>query len=137
LGLATEDDIDLWLTEMEIETLEKKGTGKWNFIQHAGGSNIQVSIMYIKTHDTEPPMIGIGCLFLEPPKKNHLGLYKHLLELHTASEETKFALLASGAIMLITHRCAMDLDPSELKDMINKIVSMYDRFHDSCLSIVT
>jgi hypothetical protein len=39
--------------------------------------------------------------------------------------------------MLITHRSAVDLDPSELKEMVNTVTMIYDQFHDNCLSIVS
>jgi hypothetical protein len=137
LGIATEDDVDSWLKDIELVSIEKPGPGIWNFVQKSGDSTINGSIMYIEGESSLPPTIGVGCLFLDPPEKNQLELFKRLLELHAISQETKFSLLKDGSIMLITHRSAVDLDPSELKEMISTVVSMYERFHDDCLSIVS
>jgi hypothetical protein len=136
LALATQDDIDSWLKEFGLEGLEKTSDGNWAFIQKSGDSAIQISVMYGVNEPSSQPMIGVGCLFLEPPEKNHFELYKRLLELHTVSQETKFCLVKNGAIMLITHRSAVDLDQSELNDMVNNVVDMYKQFHDDCLEIV-
>lgn len=137
MAIATEDDIDSWLNEIGLESLQKRSKDNWDFIKKSGETSIQVSIMYAEADPSNPPMIGVGCHFLEPPQKNQCELYKKLLELHSISQETKFCVVTNGAIMLITHRSAVDLDPSELKEIINTIISMYDRFHDDCLSIVT
>jgi hypothetical protein len=137
LAVASEDDIDSWLKEFKLESLEKTSAGNWGFIQKSGDSAIQVSIMYSVADPSKLPMIGVGCLFMEPPEKNHFELYKRLLELHTVSQETKFCLVTNGAIMLITHRSAVDLDQSELKEMIENVISMYDQFHKDCLKIVS
>ena len=136
MGIATEDDIEGWLKDIELVSLEKPGPGVWNFIQKSRDLTINGSIMYTGSDSSSPPMIGVGCLFLDPPEKNHLELFKRLLELHAISQETKFSLMKDGSIMLITHRSAVDLDPSELKEMIKTVVSMYERFHDDCKSIV-
>ncbi len=136
MGVATEEDVDGWLKDIELVSLEKVGPGIWNFVQQSGDSTIKGSIMYTEGDSSSPSMIGVGCLFLEPPEKNHFELYKKLLELHAISQQTKFSLMKNGSIMLITHRSAVDLDPSEFKEMIKTVVSMYDRFHDNCLSIV-
>lgn len=136
MAIATEDDIESWLKEFELEGLEKTSTGNWSFIQKSGDSPIQISIMYGVNEPSTLPMIGVGCLFLEPPEKNQFELYKRLLELHTVSQETKFCLVNNGAIMLITHRSAVDLDPSELKDMVDNVVLMYNQFHEDCIAIV-
>ncbi len=137
MGTATEEDIDGWLNKIGFDSLQKTNAGNWNFVQQSKDSAIQVNIMYAEADPESPPMIGVGCLFLESPQKNQLELYKRLLELHSLSQETKFCLVSEGTIMLITHRSAVDLDPSELKEMINNVVSMYDKFHNDCLSIVT
>jgi hypothetical protein len=136
MGTATESDIDGWLKEIGGESLQKSGPGAWNLMHHLEDYNMQVSIMYTEASSDSPPMIGVGCMFLEPPEKNHCELYKKLLELQSISQETKFCLVANGAIMLITHRSAVDLDPSEFKVMINKVVGVYNRFHGECESIV-
>jgi hypothetical protein len=136
MGIATENDVDGWLKEFGEDSLQKTDTGTWNLMQQFEDTTIQVSIMYTEANSDSPPMIGVGCNFLEPPQKNHCELYKKLLELHSITQETKFCMVTNGAIMLITHRSAVDLDPSELRDMINKIISIYNRFHEDCLSIV-
>ena len=81
-------------------------------------------------------MVGVGCLFMEPPEKNQCELYKKLLMLQTISLETKFGITKNGAIVLITQRSAIDLDPSELRDMIDTVLSMYNQFHSECISVV-
>ena len=136
MGIATEDDVDSWLKDIGLESLEKPGPGIWNFVQKFGDSTLNGSVMYTEGESSHPPTVGVGCLFLDPPEKNQLELYKRLLELHAISQETKFSLMKDGSIMLITHRSAVDLDPSELKEMIKTVVSMYERFHDDCKSIV-
>jgi hypothetical protein len=120
LAVASEDDIDSWLKEFKLESLEKTSAGNWGFIQKSGDSAIQVSIMYSVADPSKLPMIGVGCLFM-----------------YTVSQETKFCLVTNGAIMLITHRSAVDLDQSELKEMIENVISMYDQFHEDCLKIVS
>ena len=137
MSIATENDVDGWLNEIAGDSLQKINTGSWSFVQQFKDSAIQVNIMYTEAKSDSPPMIGVGCIFLDPPQKNHCELYKKLLELHTITQETKFCLVANGGIMLITHRSAEDLDPSELKEMINNVGSIYDRYHDDCLSIVS
>jgi hypothetical protein len=137
LGTATEDDIDGWLKDMDMDSLEKVNESNWNFKKEMGDNMLQINIMYAKADPPTPPMIGVGCLFLDPPEKNQFQLYERLLELHTITHETKFCLVKNGAIMLITHRSAVDLDPSELKEMINTVAMIYDQFHDNCRSIVS
>jgi hypothetical protein len=137
MGETTEDDIDSWLNEMGMDSLKKTSPGNWSLLEQSGDSLIQISIMYAAADPESPPMIGVGSQFLDPPEKNHCELYKRLLELHSISQETKFCVVTNGAIMLITHRSAVDLDPSELKEMINNVVSMYNKFHDDCLAIVS
>ncbi|UCF08701.1 MAG: hypothetical protein JSW28_03150 [Thermoplasmata archaeon] len=136
MGEASMDDIDAWLKGFELESLEKTLPGNWSFVQKSGDSVIQISVMYTEADPPTPPMIGVGCIFLDPPEKNHLQLYERLLELHTISHETKFCKVKNGAIMLITHRSVVDLDQSELKEMIDTVVMMYNQFHDDCLKIV-
>lgn len=137
MGVATEDDIDSWLKDMGLDSLSKTMPGNWSLLHQSEDSTIQISVMYAAADPDSPPMIGVGCQFLDPPEKNHCELYKRLLELHSISQETKFCVVTNGAIMLITHRSAVDLDPSELKEMINNVVNMYNKFHDDCLSIVS
>ncbi len=133
---ASENDIDTWLKEIGGETLQKTGSGIWNLMHQFEDSAIPVNIMYTETSSDSPPMIGVGCIFLDPPKKNQCELYKKLLELHSITQETKFCLVTNGAIMLITHRSAVDLDPSELKEMIKNVGRIYNRYHEDCLTIV-
>jgi 16S rRNA G966 N2-methylase RsmD len=136
MGIATASDVDAWLKEIGGEALQKMDRGTWNLMQQCEDSKVQVNIMYTEAKSDSPPMIGVGCIFLDPPEKNQWELYKKLLELHSITQETKFCLLSNGSIMLITHRSAVDLDPSELKEMINNVVSIYNRYHKDCLSIV-
>ncbi|UCE74248.1 MAG: hypothetical protein JSV56_00710 [Methanomassiliicoccales archaeon] len=137
MGIATEDDIDGWLKEIGLESLQKRTEGNWDFIQRSGDSTIHISIMYASVDPSKARMIGVGCLFLAPPQKNQCELYKRLLEIQTITQETKFCIVKNGAIMLITHRSTVDLDLSELKEMIDTVINMYDRFHKDCLSIVS
>jgi hypothetical protein len=136
LKVATEDDIDSWLKEMELDSLSKTALGNWSFLRQSEDSTIQISVMFSATESESAPTIGVGCQFLDPPERNQCELYKRLLELHTISQETKFCVVTNGAIMLITHRSAVDLDPSELNEMVNNVVDMYFKFHDDCMSIV-
>jgi hypothetical protein len=136
LGVATEDDIDSWLKEMELDSLSKTALGNWSFLHQSEDSTIQISVMYSATDSESAATIGVGCQFLDSPEKNQCELYKRLLELHTISQETKFCVVTNGAIMLITHRSAVDLDPSELNEMVNNVVDMYFKFHDDCMSII-
>lgn len=137
MGTATEDEIDTWLREIGMDSLERVDESNWNFKKVIGDRTLQINIMFAKADPPKPSMIGVGCLFLNPPEKNQFQLYERLLELHTVSHETKFCLVKNGSIMLITHRSAVDLDPSELKEMINTVAQIYDQFHDNCVSIVS
>jgi hypothetical protein len=137
LGVVSREEMDNWLRDIGLKSLEKTENGNWFFLQKLGDSEIQINITY---NESEPPMpttIGVGCHFLEPPKKNHCEVYKKLLELQTVSSETKFGILSSGAIVLVTQRSAVDLDRSELRDMIDMVLFMYNQFHKDCMSIIT
>ena len=136
MGQASRDDIEKWLGEIGLKSLEKTESGNWFFLQKSGDSAIQVNITFDEYEQPIPPMVGVGCLFLEPPQKNQCELYKKLLELQTISLETKFGITKNGSVVLITQRSAVDLDPSELRDMIDTVLSMYNQFHDDCVSII-
>jgi hypothetical protein len=137
LFVASEDDIDTWLKEIGIKTLEKTDPGHWSFLQAFGESEIQINITYDEHEPPTPPTVGVGCLFLETPQKNQCELYKKLLELQTISLETKFGIVGSGAIVLVTQRSATDLDPSELRDMIDMVLSMYNQFREECVNLIS
>jgi hypothetical protein len=136
LGVVSREDVDTWLSEIGLKSLERTETGNWFFLQKLGETEIQINITYNENEPPTPPSIGVGCHFLEPPKKNHCELYKKLLELQTVSSETKFGIVSSGSIVLVTQRSAVDLDRSELRDMIDMVLVMYNQFHKDCLSII-
>jgi hypothetical protein len=136
LFVASEEDIDAWLKEIGIKTLEKTDPGHWSFLMKFAETEIQINITYDEHEPPTPPTVGVGCLFLNPPEKNQCKLYKKLLELQTISLETKFGIVGSGAIVLLTQRSATDLDPSELRDMIDTVLSMYNQFQQECSSII-
>lgn len=137
MAQASREDIEKWLGDIGLKSLEKTESGNWFFLQKTGDAAIQINITYDEYDSPTPPMVGVGCLFLEPPKQNQCELYKKLLELQTISLETKFGITKNGSIVLITQRSAVDMDPSELRDMIDTVLSMYNHFHDNCLSIVS
>jgi len=137
MAQASREDIEKWLGEIGLKTLEKTDTGNWFFLQKSGNTAIQVNITYDEYDPPTPPMVGVGCLFLESPSQKQCELYKKLLELQTISLETKFGIAKNGAIVLITQRSAVDLDPSELRDMIDTVLSMYNHFHDECVAIIS
>lgn len=137
MGVISRDEIDIWLKEIGLQSLERTENGNWFFLQKYGDSEIQVNITYNENEPPTPTTIGVGCHFLEPPEKNHCELYKKLLELQTVSSETKFGIVSSGAIVLVTQRSAVDLDRSELRDMIDMVLVMYNQFHKDCLSIIS
>jgi hypothetical protein len=137
LGTATEEIVDGWLRDIGIKSLEKTGEGNWSFLQKYGDSTVQINITYYENEPPTPPMVGVGCLFLEPPARNVCELYKRLLELQTISLETKFGLTKSGSVVLINHRSAVDLDQSEFRDMIDTILNMFNQFQDECKAIVS
>ena len=136
MGQASKEDIEKWLGEIGLKSMEKTETGNWFFLQKSGDSAIQVNITYDEYEPPTPPMVGVGCLFLESPSQNQCELYKKLLELQTISLETKFGITKNGSVVLVTQRSAVDLDPSELRDMIDTVLSMYNQFHDDCVSII-
>lgn len=135
MGVASREDIEKWLGEIGLKSLEKTESGNWYFLQKSGDLTIQVNITYNEYEPPTQPMVGVGCLFLEAPENNQCELYRKLLELQTISMETKFGLAKNDAIVLVTQRSAEDLDPSELRDMIDTVLSMYNQFHDECASI--
>jgi hypothetical protein len=137
LAVVSRDDVDKWLGEIGLKSLEKTENGNWFFIQKLGDSELQINITYNENEPPTPTTIGVGCRFLDPPEKNHCELYKKLLELQTVSSETKFGIASSGSIVLVTQRSAMNLDSSELRDMIDMILFMYNQFHQDCLSIIS
>ncbi|UCG71021.1 MAG: hypothetical protein JSV09_08505 [Thermoplasmata archaeon] len=137
LGVASEEDVDRWLRGIGLKSLEKTDTGNWYFLQKYKDSEIQINITYDENESPIPPMVGVGCFFLEQPKKNQCELYKKLLEFQAGSVDTKFVMISSGAIILVTQRSAVDLDPSELQDMIDMILIMYNQYHEDCLSIIS
>jgi hypothetical protein len=137
LGVVSRDEVDTWLREIGLKSLEKTETGNWFFLQNLGNFEIQINITYNENEPPTPTTIGVGCHFLEPPQKNHCELYKKLLELQTVSSETKFGIVSSGSIVLVTQRSAVDLDRSELRDMIDMVLVMYNQFHKDCLSIIS
>ncbi|UCF07180.1 MAG: hypothetical protein JSW28_05865 [Thermoplasmata archaeon] len=134
--VASKDDVEGWLNEIGLKSLEKTETGNWYFLQKYGESAIQINITYDEYESPVPPMVGVGCLFIDQPEKNQCDLYKKLLELQTISLETKFGIAKNGSIVLLTQRSAVDLDPSELRDMIDTVLSIYNQFHKECLSII-
>jgi hypothetical protein len=137
MAQASKEDIEKWLGEIGLKSLEKTETGNWFFLQKLGDSTIQINITYDDYEPPTLPMVGVGCLFLESVSKNQCELFKKLLELQTISLETKFGMTKNGSIVLITQRSAVDLDPSELRDMIDTVLSMYNQFHDDCVSIIS
>jgi hypothetical protein len=137
LGVASKDDVDGWLREIGLKSLKKTDAGHWFFLMKYDESEIQINITYDEHEPPMPTMVGVGCLFLDPPEKNQFQLYQKLLELQTMSMETKFCIGSNGAIVLITQRSAVDLDQSELRDMIDMILMMYNQFHKDCLSIIS
>ena len=136
MGIVSKETVESWLKEIGLKSLEKTDTDNWYFLQEYKDSEIQVNISYNEKEPPMPPMVGVGCHFLDPPKKNQCELYKKLLELQTVSSETKFGMVSSGAIVLVTQRSAEDLNPSELRDMIDMVLFMYNQFHQDCLSII-
>jgi hypothetical protein len=136
LGIASEEDVDSWLRNIDLKSLEKTDTGHWYFLQKVGDSEIQINITYDENEPPIPPMVGIGCFFLDPPQKNQCQLYKKLLEYQAGSVDTKFVIISSGAVILVNQRSAVDLDPSELQDMIDMVLIMYNQYHEDCLSII-
>ena len=136
MGVASREDIEKWLGDIGLKSLEKTESGNWYFLQKSGDAAIQVNITYHEYEELTAPMVGVGCLFLKAPENNQCELYKKLLELQTISMETKFGLAKNGAIVLVTQRSATDLDPTELRDMIDTVLSMYNQFHEECASIV-
>jgi hypothetical protein len=137
LGVVSREEVDTWLKEIGLDSLEKTENGNWFFLQKLGDSEIQINITYNENESPTPTTIGVGCRFLEPPEKNHCELYKKLLELQTVSSETKFGIASSGSIVLVTQRSAVNLDHSELRDMIDMVLFMYNQFHEDCVSIIT
>jgi hypothetical protein len=137
MSVVSRETVDSWLKEIGLKSLERTESGNWYFFQKYQDSEIQINISYNEKEPPLPPMIGVGCHFLDPPEKNNCELYKKLLELQTVSAETKFGILSSGAIVLATQRSAMNLDQSELRDMIDMILVMYNQFHQDCLAIMT
>ncbi len=137
MGVASKEDVHSWLKEIGLKSLEKTDTGNWFFLTKYGESEIQINITYEEHESPMPSMVGVGCLFLDPPEKNQYELYQKLLELQTMSMETKFCIGSNSAIVLITQRSAVDLDQSELRDMIDMVLMMYNQFHKDCLSIVS
>ena len=107
MGVVSRDEVDTWLREIGLKSLEKTENGNWFFLQKLGESEIQINITYNENEPPTPSTIGVGCHFLEPPEKNHCELYKKLLELQTVSSETKFGIVSSGSIVLVTQRSGM------------------------------
>lgn len=134
---VSREEVDSWLKQLGLSSLKKTENGNWFFLQKYGDSEIQINITYNENEPPTPTTIGVGCHFLEPPQKNHCELYRKLLELQTVSSETKFGIVSSGSIVLVTQRSAVNLDPSELRDMIDMVLFMYNQFHQDCLSIIS
>ena len=136
MGVASEKDIDTWLKEIDLNSLEKTDYGNWYFLQKYNNSELRINITFNENEPASSSTVGVGCYFLKPPEKNHCKLYKTLLELQALSQECKFGILSNGSIVLVTQRSVVDLDPSELTEMINMVFNMYNQFHKDCLSIV-
>jgi hypothetical protein len=136
LGIAKESDVDNWLKELKLHSLEKIDYGNWYLLHKYGDSELRINITYNENEPSSTSTVGVGCHFLKPPEKNQCKLYRTLLELQALSQECKFGILSSGSIVLVTQRSAEDLDPSELTEMINMVFNMYTQFHNDCLLIV-
>ncbi len=106
------------------------------FLQSYKGIGWQINIIYQERKGDIPPRIQVGCLFLNKPTKNECKLYNYLLRLQMRMWEAKFGIASDGDIVLMVDRSAVDLDESELQDMVITVATFLKEFRDECYEIV-